>query len=254
MATFGDVASRYSAVPAIIVYQAINFVNGKRYIGMTTKGLRIRASGHASQAKAGHSTYFCKAIRKHGIDAFEFAILEECPDGDSALTRERELIEALRPEYNTAAGGKSGPQGWKHSEDSRRRMSETRTGQPGPWRGKKRSLESIQKRTATRALNPVRPWAGKKRNPADYVKMTQTKKLLNKPYPVSTGEVRAKRIANMVTANEKKFLAIYCVTDGKAFRNAQECADYYGVGRSTLGRWLSGESKCQRGLEFEYVG
>lgn len=218
---------------------------------MTSKGLRYRARGHGSHSK--HSKmYFSKAIRKYGLDAFEFGILEACETISDALTRERELISSLKPEYNTAAGGKSGPQGWKHSDETRQKLSDSHKGKPSHWSGKKRSIESIEKRTATRALNPVRPWAGKRRSPETIAKIVLARK--GKPSTYTPDErVMTVWLTNMQSANEDRFRAVYCTTDGKAFKNAQDCADHYGVSRSALGRWLRGEAVCQRGLKFEYV-
>lgn len=237
----------------VLVYQATNANNGKRYIGMTAKGLRRRVRGHKAQANAGNTSYFSRAVLKHGIEAFEFIVLAVCDLPEDALAREREMISALRPEYNTAAGGCSGPQGWKHSAESRERMRLSHIGQVGPWAGKKRSPESIAKRTATRALNPPRHWLGKKRPAETVAKIRATKLASPIPKQNPSPEVLAARLARMQAQTVAISRPVYCITEGKAFRSSQECATYYGVSRSALCRWLSGKSACQRGLKFEYV-
>lgn len=187
--------------PLCIVYQTVNKVNGKRYIGMTTRGLKWRKRGHKTEAKTGGQMAISRAIRKHGFEMFEFSILEACNDLEHALCRERALISELKPEYNVAAGGLRGAQGWKHSEQSIAKMKASHLGKPGPWRGKKRSMESIAKRTATRAKNPVRYWLGKKRpEMAAIIRATWPRLPNDNPTPAM---LRA-RLENMKNANLKR--------------------------------------------------
>lgn len=94
-----------------LVYIATNLVNGKRYVGATGKGLAQRRAVHISKAMNGHRTCprFYDAIRKYGIEVFEWDVLTYCSSFDEALAKEIELIAALSPEYNVAKGGRSGP-------------------------------------------------------------------------------------------------------------------------------------------------
>jgi predicted GIY-YIG superfamily endonuclease len=131
-----------------IVYLATNKVNGKIYIGVTKRTLMQRASGHFTQAKRGVKLVFYDAIRKYGRDSFEFEVLFEFNNYDSALDGERLFIKLLNPDYNVSAGGR-GPQGvtWNISrrertmiglqaswtEERKRRMSEQNKGvKPSP--------------------------------------------------------------------------------------------------------------------------
>lgn len=111
-----------------IVYCARCAVNGKKYIGVTTRKLNKRVSEHKLFAKRHlRKGHFYKAIRKHGIEQFVFFVLEEYESMAIALQREIELIANLKPEYNNTIGGE-GVCGYKHSEESRRRMSERNKG------------------------------------------------------------------------------------------------------------------------------
>lgn len=94
------------AKPAI-VYVAINIVNGKKYIGVTGRGLKKRASEHFGYAENGvyPKHHFYRAIKKYGRACFEFQILKECATCDEALQEEIRLIRELRPEYNITQGG-----------------------------------------------------------------------------------------------------------------------------------------------------
>lgn len=219
---------------------------------MTTKGLRYRRKGHKHQVTAGNTSYFSKAVRKHGIDAFDFSILEVCSDQKTCLARERELIAEHKPEYNTAAGGLSGPQGWKHSEESRRKMSESHIGKIGPWRGKKRSPESMAKMVATRAAKGIKPMLGKRHSAETIARIKATRPFLPKPRPF-TPEERAEKVALCRRNIELISRPVVCSNDGKAFRNPNEAAKYYDVASSALRRWLDGVNESKRGLKFEYV-
>lgn len=58
-----------------IIYEAINKINGKRYIGQTITTLVGRKRQHISDSKH-DNTCFHKAIRKYGQDNFEWNIID----------------------------------------------------------------------------------------------------------------------------------------------------------------------------------
>lgn len=59
-----------------IIYRFTNIVNGKSYIGKTTKSLSRRKTEHFSFDNP--RTYFQFAIKKYGKDSFKCDILKEC--------------------------------------------------------------------------------------------------------------------------------------------------------------------------------
>lgn len=241
--------------PLIIVYQAVNKINGKRYIGMTARGLRVRSRGHRASARAGYEGAFNRALRKYGAEHFEFSILEACVDTKTALRRERELIEQHKPQYNIAAGGLSGPQGWKHSEESRKRMSESRKGKPSGRLGATLSAESIAKRTASRALNPSRYWLGKKRSPETVAKIAASRPFWPTP-KAPTPETLEIWLTNMRGANKKRMKAIRCLTDGVVYESMKAAVRFYGMKHDTLQRALRDKRPvaggAAAGLSFEW--
>ena len=92
-----------------LVYQARNLVNGKRYIGFTSRPFELRANQHRSDAKQGKGHLFHKAIRKYGPENFVFGLLADF-DGDQDLAKlyEFEAIAKYQPEYNLREGGQGG--------------------------------------------------------------------------------------------------------------------------------------------------
>ncbi len=91
----------------MIIYQITNVVNGKRYIGKTTKSAEDRLKKHFYNAKSGQNTHLYKAIRKYGEASFTIEVVENT---DEQQLNEREIfwISKLSPEYNMTIGGDGG--------------------------------------------------------------------------------------------------------------------------------------------------
>jgi group I intron endonuclease len=98
-----------------IIYKAINEINGKCYIGQTTKNLKRRITQHIcdSRYKGRHKSYFHNAITKYGEDSFKWVVLKECYDQDELNNSERHYINefnTLSPNgYNLTVGGYTSP-------------------------------------------------------------------------------------------------------------------------------------------------
>ena len=108
----------------LFIYKATNKRNGKSYIGQTINSLNIRKTQHLAESKrAKYNYYFYNAIRKWGIDIFDWEILEECVSKEELDKKEIEYIKiynSLTPKgYNLSQGGKSGS-GWKRPDVSKR--------------------------------------------------------------------------------------------------------------------------------------
>lgn len=90
-----------------IVYMATNVINGKRYIGATSRDLDVRKAKHFGDAKCKRPgcRVFNRAIRKYGPEAFEWSIIATASSFDEMMREEIRLIKELKPEYNITAGG-----------------------------------------------------------------------------------------------------------------------------------------------------
>lgn len=62
----------------MIVYEAVNNINGKKYVGQTILSLSKRRSIHKSKAINGSKLLFHKALREHGFNSFRWRVLCEC--------------------------------------------------------------------------------------------------------------------------------------------------------------------------------
>jgi hypothetical protein len=85
----------------MIVYCITNTVNGKKYIGMTSRTIDQRWESHCSSARNGSTFRFHSAIRKYGEESFTKEILFCDLDESSCRTIEEETIK----EYNTMITG-----------------------------------------------------------------------------------------------------------------------------------------------------
>jgi group I intron endonuclease len=155
------------------IYLMTNTINGKRYVGLTTRSIEQRIKEHVScppGTKYDHALQ--KAIRKHGIDNFEVTTLQECDTYAALRDAEIKWIGELnthvrsRRGYNMTDGG-DGVIGHTQSLEQRRKNSEThknlppftpthrdnirksKVGANNPMFGKRPSIETRAKRSAS---------------------------------------------------------------------------------------------------------
>ena len=133
----------------MIIYSATNKINGKRYIGQTIRTLKQRRQDHYYEAK-GHrfDNHFYKALRKYNPEDFEWEIIGECDEKEELNRLEIYYISyynAIEGGYNQLIGGGSAS-GFKHSEKSKRKMSEFQKGIKCSEKAKLKISESAKKR------------------------------------------------------------------------------------------------------------
>lgn len=137
------------------IYLLTNTVNGKIYVGQTWLPLHIRMGKEGSNYK--NSLYLFSALQKHGADKFQYEVLAQCRDQESADYLEEHFInryDSRNPQigYNLKEGGSAG----KHSDETRKKISETLKAQAATW-----TPEELAKRAA-----PIAGWwTGKERGP-----------------------------------------------------------------------------------------
>lgn len=137
------------------VYQLFNTLNGKIYIGKSSSD-RVRFKEHLKVAKGGKKIYessfslIHKALQKYN-ECIEFSIIQQFECEEETLAAEKYWIEFFKSNvskygnefgYNLTAGG-DGVVGFKHSVESKKKMSDAKIGKPSPNKG--RILSSEQK-------------------------------------------------------------------------------------------------------------
>jgi group I intron endonuclease len=141
-----------------IIYKATNRINGKSYIGYTTKSLKRRKSSHISYAlnRIG-DFHFHRAIRKYGVVNFEWEIIKECCSKDELIQSEIDLIkkhDTYVNGYNMTYGGDDPPTYWgednpcygrKLSEKAKNYLSKLNSGKNHPKYGTHLTEETKKK-------------------------------------------------------------------------------------------------------------
>lgn len=147
-----------------IVYLLTNLANGKRYVGKTSRPLEVRWQGHLGSARRGDSDMLvCRAIKKHGSNAFKREVLEECSDARLGDTETFWIMllgtHVSQGGYNLTLGGDGGLPGYKFSEASKEKMrqkalgrkhtEETKAKMRAAAKNRVVTVETIEKRAAS---------------------------------------------------------------------------------------------------------
>jgi len=130
----------------MIIYKAINLVNGRCYIGQTIQKLENRQKHHIRASRENYDNMvFHKAIRKYGIDNISWEILCECSDKNEMDFMEKYFIRFYNSKtpngYNITDGG-DGCFGYKHTEKHKKYIGEKLKGYKHSEEAKKRMGES----------------------------------------------------------------------------------------------------------------
>lgn len=107
----------------MLVYDA-TFPNGKKYIGATTRTLKLRMSDHL-QASTRVDNKFYRAILKYGFDFIVFRVIKTFESKEKMFLAEKILIERHKTNifgYNTTLGGE-GAHGYVFTSEDRLKIS-----------------------------------------------------------------------------------------------------------------------------------
>lgn len=110
-----------------------NLINGKRYIGITSRSPEKRWGKNGNEYITNKQPAFARAIQKYGWDNFSHVILFDGLSKTDACEKEIELIEKYKTNctkyknpsygYNMSDGGQSGSYGCVWSEEAKNKLS-----------------------------------------------------------------------------------------------------------------------------------
>ena len=231
------------------IYIYTNVINGKVYIGQTSKTLFERAGKNGSNYK--ECRRFYNAILKYGWDSFTPKIIADNLTLKEANKLEEYYIKlygSTNPDigYNIMFGGEN------------REMSET-------------TKEIISVKASARYTNPSNnPMFGKHHNKDTLLKMSKAKQGKNNPMFGSkwnsiqknanrkgwcyewTAE-RRKAMSDKMKKQSKEWVKrVICVEDNLQFSSLTEAANYYNVSKSTLFGHINGNQKTCKGKHFKF--
>ena len=210
--------------------------NGKKYYGITKQRPKQRwANGKGYH----HNQHFTNAINKYGWDNIEHIVLHEGLDKEEAEELEQYMIQwydtANRNHgYNISLGGETG----NHSEESRRKLSESKKGAKNPNYGKKISEETKKKLSeALRGKN--NPNYGKHHSEETRKKISKAGK--GRHHSIETKQ-KLKEIAKR-GVNSPAAKSVICTTTNTIFYTNAEAAKYYNIDNSGISKCCRGKAK-----------
>lgn len=235
----------------MIAYKITNTVNGKAYIGITSRLLRVRWAEHCHDANRGRTWPLQCAIRKYGKDTFRKETIARCATFDELKKMEVALIEehgTFINGYNASRGG-DGNVGWVPSAEMRetvrrknlglKRSPETCERIGAAKRGKtlspehraKLSLAHKGKNRGSKSPEHRRKISmaltGKKLSPWRVERMAAGHRGLKRPPPTDTARV------NMSAAQQVRVL-VGCVE----YASYPEAGRAHGVSRYVISNWV----------------
>lgn len=124
------------------IYKIENLLNGKVYIGQSTRVHKRKLDHFATlDTNKHHNEHLQNAFNKYGKSNFKFTVLNYATDKKTLDKLEQDYIHYYNcvnrsQGYNLQTGGANG----KHSLESRKKISETHKGKNNPMYGKRGPL------------------------------------------------------------------------------------------------------------------
>ena len=229
------------------VYKHTNKINGKSYIGITSRKPEDRwgANGYKYQSQKSKYLCFSKAIQKYGWDSFTHEILFTGLTKEDACKKEKELISFYNSKapfgYNLTDGGE-GTSGYEVSEEFKQRRSELVANGNNPKARKviygDKIFETIDECASFLNVgrNKIVRWiTGLTIIPEIHLKN-------NLRFADEPPNYKTSRKSNSYAKRKVLF-------DGKVYDSIKECAKEIGVSPNVLNSWLKGE----KGIKKEYA-
>ncbi len=251
-----------------VIYKLTNKINGKPYVGQTTRTPEERFIDH----KHCKTSNIGRAIRKHGEKNFTIEVLEECETREQLNEREKFWIAFFNSKvpngYNCTDGGESG---WKiadalggipKSTAHREKLSAKKMGENNPNYGHPMNAEHKAKILASQPNRRVVICVETGEVFESMAAAARCKKTSNVqisfacrvPYRTANGfhwrfldEVDDIAKIKIFPVQERKFQphAVLCVETSMIFDSVGKAADYYKIDPSHVSRacrmgWASG--------------
>lgn len=155
--------------------------SGKSYIGVTSRSVEERFNEHVRLAKRENIYHFHQAINKYGAESFITEILEENVPSTKIVESEKFWIkkfDSFKNGYNMTEGGQGHTAGFKHTEETKKKISESHLGKILTDEHKKNIglASSKQIHTVERRLEQSERMKGKKLSNETKKKISETLK------------------------------------------------------------------------------
>lgn len=244
-----------------IVYETINKINGKKYIG-------VHSCFDLDDGYLGSGTLFKKALKKYGKDNFERSVLFASFNKDEAYNKERDLITQDKVEgdeyYNLKTGGEGGRMSKESIEKMRQSMIGKYTGEKNPNYGKKHDAET-RKRIGDREYK-----YGSEHVAARKVQCIETGKIYGSIKETGLSHIwRAIKDGTMaggyhwkyldedlkveLKQTKKAFRKVRNINTGEEFNSLVEAGKKYNVKSSSIGEVCRCKRKTAAKCKWEFI-
>lgn len=218
------------------VYEHVNKINGKKYVGITSRDKPEYRWG-ANGINYKECTYFYSAIEKYGWNNFEHNILYEGLTEEDACKIEIQLIEQQQLQnrkygYNLKEGGTTAKMPKEICEKISKAMI-----------GNKNNLGRTLSEETKRKISEIQK--GRKFTEEHKKKISEAKK--GKSHKPISAESRQK-IADAYP-NKKR---VYCVETDKIYNSTHECARELGLTSTNIVKVCKGKFKSTKGYHLKY--
>ena len=244
------------------IYIHIVNENNKCYVGQTSVNPKDRWGSNGIWYRG---QVFYNAIKYYGWDNISHIVLCHWLSQEQANEMEVALISIFKSTnrdefgYNVANGGDSKG---KHSEETRKKISEANKGENNHWYGKHLSEETRKKISESnkgKHTGENNPMFGKHPSEETRKKLSEARK--GEKHPMF-GKHHSEETRNkMSEAKKGKFVGCNSHSAKKVlcnemiFPTAKECSEYYNVNYGTMRNWLQGRRKTpsdfiEKGLRY----
>lgn len=216
------------------VYQHINKINKKVYIGITSQVPEDRWGHNGINYKS--SPHFYNAILKYGWDNFEHIILFTDLTRKEACLKEQQLIKLYNSMdrnfgYNSTSGGEN----FVMNEETKQKISQA-------LKGNKNNLNHACSEETKRKISEAQK--GRKLTEEHKQKLSEAAKKRHTPCSQKTKELLSKNYPN-----KRK---VYCEELDIVFESVRECARQIGADASAVSATCRGKCKTVKGYHVRY--
>jgi len=241
------------------IYLITNLINVKKYVGQTIRDPQKRLNQHIVDSNNNSQSYIHRAIRKYGIDNFQFEVIDESSSDRDELNDLEEFYIGFYDTfkgvgYNCTSGGDNAT----HSEETKKKMSKTHKGKKFSEESKKKMSTVAKNRYFSKETRQKLSESSKRENlsPETLKKMSNSAKrenlsveTLKKMSLINKGKtgIQSKISKKVIQIDKKSGEEIAC------WFSMREIERELSIANSSIGRCCKGKSKTAGGYIWRYM-